>query len=768
MGAERQRDGGSGMSRRMKWCVLVALGLLVNSARQATAVDVWMTTGDKTQLLRQQTDVLFQAGIGAGGTPISVAPGTTFQTIDGFGAAMTDSSAWLLNSKLSTPQREKLMRQLFSQSGGIGINYLRVPMGASDFTATGYFTYNDNPPGGSDEMQQHFTVAHDQAYVIPRLQQARDLNPDLKLMASPWSAPAWMKTNNSLAGGSLQQQWEASYARYLGKFIKSYEAAGLPIDTISMQNEPLHTSNYPTMSMTPTQQIRLIRDQVGPYFAAEGITTKILAYDHNWDQPDYPIQVLNDPVARQYIAGSAFHAYAGNVSAQTTVHNAHPDKGIYFTEITGGDWATNFADNLVWNFQNIIIGNTRNWGKNALLWNIALDQNNDPHLNGCSDCRGVVTINNSTGAVTFNEEFYTLGQVTKAVQPGAVRINSATGSALNTVAFLNPDGSRVLIALNPNSSTATARIIENGQNFTYQIPGKSVATFRWEENAADFDNGGFDDGGFQAGGGSLDAWTAFGNTIGNVSVQNQAVLAGDKALKLYGQFSGSSNTSGVSQGITVAPGDQLAASLSALVRSTDSIAGTANFAEMKIEFYNQHGGAFGSANFLGEEKLLIADGTSPNDQWLSRQLIGVAPAGAVEARLVLQFAQPANGGGAVHIDSVAFGISEAIILTGDYDANGVVDEADYTVWRNNFGSTTELAADGNGDGTVDATDYTIWRDNLTSSLVGQAAHSLSVPEPSGWPLAIGSLLTMMRWQARTPNSESQSAVSMSEAANSNR
>lgn len=737
------------MNWRMRWKVVVAAAALLGGAREvALAVDVWITTGDKSQLLRQQTDVLFQPGTGSGGVPISVTPGTTFQTIDGFGAAMTDSSAWLLQTKLSQPQREKLMRQLFSPSGGIGINYLRVPMGASDFTATGFYSYNDNPPGGSDEMQQHFTVAHDEAYIIPRLQQARELNPDLKLMASPWTAPAWMKTNNSLTSGSLAEQWEGSYARYLGKFIRAYEDAGLPIDTLSVQNEPLHTSNYPTMFMSPAQQIRLIRDHVGPHFVAEGIETKILAYDHNWDEPGYPIEVLNDAGARQYIAGTAFHAYGGNVSAQTTVHDAHPDKGIYFTEITGGDWATNFADNLVWNLQHIIIGNTRNWGKNALLWNIALDQNHGPHLNGCTNCRGVVTINNSTGAVTFNEEFYVLGQVTKAVQPGAVRIGTTTSSTLNTVGFLNPDGTRVLVALNPNSSTATARIMENGKNFTYQIPGKSVATFLWDDDGADFDNGGFDDGGFQTGGGSLDAWTVFGNMTSNVTVQSQAVLAGDKSLKLFGQFGGSANASGVYQGITVTAGDALAASLSALVRSADSIAGTANVAEMKIEFYNQHGAAFGSAAFLGEQKLRVADGASQTDEWLSRQLVGVAPDGAVEARLVLQFLQPNNEGGAVHIDSVAFGISNTVIVTGDYDASGTVDEADYLVWRNTFGSTTALAADGNGDGTVDAADYTIWRDNLTSTLAGQAVRTLSVPEPGGWPLAIGSLLTIMCRQAR--------------------
>lgn len=712
------------------------------------AVDVWVTTGNKSQLLEQQTDTLFQPGPGSGGTVITVTPTTTFQTIEGFGAALTDSSAWLIQNELTQPQRDKLMRQLYSPTGGIGLNYMRVPMGASDFTASGYYTYNDNPPGGTDEFQQHFSVAHDEAYIIPQLQQARALNPDLKLMVTPWTAPAWMKTNSSLTGGSLAQQWEGAYARYLAKCIQAYEEAGLPIDTLSVQNEPLHTSNYPSMFMSPAQQIRLIENHVGPHFAAEGITTKLLAYDHNWDEPNYPIEVLNDPQARQYIAGSAFHAYGGNVTAQTTVHNAHPDKGIYFTEITGGDWATNFADNLVWNFQNIIIGNTRNWGKNAILWNLALDQNNNPHLNGCSDCRGVVTINNSTGAVTFNEEFYVLGQVTKAVQPGAVRVNSTSNNTLNTVAFLNPDGSRVLIALNPNSAAATARVYENGKHLLYQVPGKSVATFLWNDAGADFDNGGFDDGGFHNGGGSLDAWNRFGDTTGNVSAQAEAVLTGDKSLKLFGQFNGNANISGVAQGITVEAGDQLTASLSTFIRSADSIAGTSNTAEMKIEFYSQHGAAFGSASFLSEEKILLADANTANNEWLARQLTGVAPAGAVEARLVLQFIQPNNHSGAVHIDNVAFDITNSIILTGDYDGSGTVDDADYTVWKNNFNSTTELAADGNGDGKVDAADYAVWRDNFGNSAFGSSGFSINVPEPGGWPLAIGGLLSIMGTHAR--------------------
>jgi glucosylceramidase len=729
---------------------ILILALWSAAAYEAAAVNVWVTAGDKSQLLTQQSDFLFQPGTGTGGTPISVIPTTTYQTISGFGAAMTDSSAWLLQNKLTATQRDKLMRQVFSPQSGIGINYLRVPLGASDFTATNFYTYDDNPPGGTDEFQQQFTVAHDQAYIIPRLQQANQLNPDLKLMASPWSAPAWMKTNNSLQGGSLAAQWEGSYALYLAKSVEAYQAAGLPFDTITLQNEPLNTSNYPTMSMSAAQQVDLIKNHVGPLFASEGITTKVIAYDHNWDNTAYPLQVLGDADASPYVAGSAFHAYAGDVSAQTTVHNAYPNKDIYFTEITGGNWATNFADNIVWNFQNIFIGATRNWAKTALLWNLALDPNGNPHLNGCSGCRGVVTVDNSTGAITFNEEFYSLGQMTKVVQPNAVRIGSTTTSSLNTVAFLNPDGSQALVALNSSASATTIRVVENGQHFNYPIPAKSVVSFLWSDKGADFNNGGFDDGGFQQGGGSLDTWTVFGNSINNVSAATEAVLDGDRSLKLFGQFSGVANTSGVSQGITVSPGDLVHASLSALVRSADSIAGTSNLAQLKIEYYNQLGGVYGSASFLGETQLTLADGTTATDNWLERQLTGIAPAGAAEARIVLQFLQPSGQSGAVHIDHVSFGIVGPGHLAGDYNFDDVVDVRDYDVWRTSFGSSSDLSADGNKNGVVDAADYTVWKDNFGVTAAGNGAESaVNAPEPSGLVLIIGTALGAILFRTRS-------------------
>ncbi len=713
------------------WAWLVGFVISLVSVPTTWGVDVWVTTGDKSQLLKQQTDILFQSGSGTGGTPISVVPSTTYQTISGFGAAMTDSSAWLFQNELTTAQRDKLMRQMFSPSSGIGLNYLRVPMGASDFTASGYYSYNDNPVGGTDEFQTQFSIAHDQAYIIPRLQQALALNPDLKLMGSPWSAPGWMKTNGSLvgSGASLKTQWEASYALYLKKFIDAYEAEGLPIDTLSLQNEPLHTTNYPTMSMSATQQTNIIKNNLGPMFAAEGITTKILAYDHNWDNTAYPLQVLNDPVANQYVAGTAFHAYAGTVRAQTTVHNAHPDKDIYFTEITGGDWATNFGDNLVWNFQNILNGSVRNWSKTALLWNLALDQNDGPHLNGCGNCRGVVTINTADGAVTFNEEFYALGQVTKAVQPNAVRVASTFSSVVDNVAYTNPDGSQVLVATNTSAATTTIRVVHNGKHFSYQIPGRSVATFLWDDQGADFDNGGFDDGGFHTGGGSLDTWSVFGNTGGNVSVADQAVLAGDKSLKLYGQFNGTANVSGVSQGITVSAGDYVGGSLSSFIRSADSILGTGNLAQMKIEFYSTYGASYDSASFLGELLTNIADGTSPNDSWRAAELGGVAPAGTVEARLVLQFLQSGDQFGAVHVDSVAFGVVDD---PADFNHDGKVDGTDLTIWSTSYGINADADADGDGDS--DGRDFLAWQRSFGAGELAVTTFN-SIPEANSVSLA---------------------------------
>jgi glucosylceramidase len=466
----------------------VFCAVLTIAPQPVLAVDVWLTTGDKSSLLEQQQDLVFQPGSGASGLTIQVTPSRTFQTVEGFGAALTDSSAWLIENKLNQSQRDDLMKRLFDPNHGAGMNYLRLPMGASDFSASGFYTYNDLPSGHTDSTQSQFSIAHDQQTIIPQLLQARELNPELKLMGSPWSAPAWMKTSNSLLGGRLRTEYYNSYATYFQKYVEAYAAQGLSIDAITLQNEPLFTpSNYPGMSMSSAAQIDLIKNYIGPLFDVANIDTKIVLYDHNWDDTSYPIGALNDPQVKQYVAGTAFHGYAGQVSAQTTVHDAHPDRGIYFTEISGGDFAPNFSDNLMWGIENIIIGNMRNWGTTALYWNLALDENHGPHQGGCSDCRGVVTIDSTSGDATLNEEYYTLAHASKFVQSGATRISSLSfDNVVETVAFRNPDGSTAVIALNPSISSQAFRIVEGGEHFSYQLPGKAVATFTWPSREAEF------------------------------------------------------------------------------------------------------------------------------------------------------------------------------------------------------------------------------------------------------------------------------------------
>ncbi|MBX0289260.1 RICIN domain-containing protein [Hymenobacter sp. HSC-4F20] len=459
---------------------LAVLSLLAlhSGAVQAQSVSLWMTTGDQTKLLQPQANVSFGANTGTASTTITVNEGTTYQTIDGFGASMTGSSAYVLNQKMSATQRDALLNDLFTGSG-IRLSFLRHTMGASDFSAQGDFTYDDKPQGQTDPNLTSFSIQPDRQDVIPMLKAARAKNGNLKLMGSPWSAPAWMKETYKLRGGWLSTTWYQAYANYFVKYVQAYAAEGLPIYAVTLQNEPLYEAPYMAMRMDPGNQAAFLKNNIGPAFRNAGITTKLIVYDHNWDRPDYPNAVFADAAAAQYAAGSAFHGYGGNVSQQSTTHDAYPGKDIWFTEVSGTA-GSSFAGDLKWHLSNIIIGTTRNWAKSALEWNLALDQNNGPTNGGCTTCRGVVTVNNTTGSVTRNVEYYALGHASKFVDPGAVRIasNSVAGGIEN-VAFRNPDGSKVLIALNNGSAASTFKVVWNNQAFTYTLPAGAVATYKW-------------------------------------------------------------------------------------------------------------------------------------------------------------------------------------------------------------------------------------------------------------------------------------------------
>lgn len=444
---------------------------------------VWLTTGDRAKLLSEESDISITSPGDTQSPVITIDASDQLQEIEGFGAALTGSSAYLINKKMNTGQRTALLDDLFDPETGIGITYLRMTIGASDFSLSDY-TYDDRPAGETDFDLANFSIAPDQEDVIPVFKKIIAIAPDIKIIGSPWSPPAWMKTNEDLKGGSLKEECYDVYADYFIKYIRAFEAEGIVIDAVTPQNEPLYSSaGYPCMSMTATEQRDFIKNSLGPAFQAEDLATKIIAYDHNWDHPEYATTILNDAVAKQFVAGSAFHAYAGNVSAMTTVHTAHPDKGLYFTEISGGSWATDFSDNLQWNMSNIFIGTTKNWSKVALLWNLALDQNSGPQNNGCTDCRGVVTINSSSGSVAKNVEYYSIGHFSKFIRPGAHRVTSSIStsvSGLDHVAFVNADGGKVLVIANSDTASGSLTVKEGEGQFNYTIPAKSVVSITWE------------------------------------------------------------------------------------------------------------------------------------------------------------------------------------------------------------------------------------------------------------------------------------------------
>lgn len=480
----------------LKFLLIVQLSLLFTSCKgkdepitpeppvvpDLGKTEVYLTRGDKAKLFAREADLSIRATVPEEWPLITIDTAISFQEVDGYGAAITGSSAYLLNKVLSASQRSEVLNQLFHPENGIGISFIRLTMGASDFSLSD-FTYNDIPVNETDFELQHFSLGQDLDDVIPVLKEIVAINPNIFIMGTPWSPPAWMKTNKSLKGGKLRSDCYDVYADYFVRYIQEMEAQGIRITHVTPQNEPLYfTANYPCMEMQADEQASFIKGHLGPKLAAAGITTKIINYDHNWDNTQYSISILNDPDAAQYTAGSGFHAYAGSVSAMSTVHNAHPDKELHFTEISGGAWANDFEGNLIWNMQNIFIGTAVNWSRSALLWNMALNQNYGPTNNGCSNCRGVVTIN-TNGGVTYNEEFYSIAHFSKLVRPGAKRISHIYEQALSNaemVAFMNTDGSKVLILTNYGENYKTFSVKQGKKVFSYSVPARSVVSFLWD------------------------------------------------------------------------------------------------------------------------------------------------------------------------------------------------------------------------------------------------------------------------------------------------
>ena len=417
------------------------------------------------------------------GLTITVDDAIKYQQIDGFGASLSDSSAWLISQKLTASQRRELLQLLFDPKKGIGLSMLRQPMGASDFALKDY-TYDDMPQGEADPEMKHFSIDHDREQIIPFLREALALNPNLKIIGSPWSPPGWMKTSGSMIQGTLLPSAYGPLAKYFVRYVQGYEGAGVPIYAVTVQNEPLNIpTDYPGMGMSAEEQANFIRDNLGPAFRAAAVKAKILTFDHNWDLIDYPIKVLSDKQAASFIPGVAIHCYGGNPTAQTELHNRFPDKDIWLTECSGGEWQ---KGRLLEEQARLVISTMRNWAKGVILWNLALNQNHEPYLGGCKTCRGVVTIDDAVtpSRIIPTVDFTALGHASKFVAPGAFRIDSSTfeQDRLESVAFRNPDGSIVLMVLNGGNSAVTFNLNWKNMYASYRLDPAAVATFRWSSS----------------------------------------------------------------------------------------------------------------------------------------------------------------------------------------------------------------------------------------------------------------------------------------------
>jgi glucosylceramidase len=445
------------------------------SLPQPPTAQVWMSTADGTQKLVHHPDVPLVAPSDDPALPgIAVDEEATFQTMAGFGAAMTESSAWLLATKLSSDARHALLEQLFDPENGIGLSILRLPIGASDFSLSN-FSYDDSGPPLDD-----FSLAHDQSWTMPMLKEIQQVNPALALVATPWSPPWWMKTTNSMVGGALRPTRRALHAAYLLRFVKAYQEQGLPITALSLQNEPYNLpQSAPGMYMAPEEQAELIKTYVGPLFAANGLATQLLVWDHNWEDVDYPKTVLADDAARAFVAGTAFHCYYGDPAVQDDLHAQHPDLDIWVTECSSGMWLGDDAGNFAAQAK-LLIDATRHWARAVLRWNLALDENRGPQNHGCNACTGTVEIRQGDGQVTLSPEYYTLGHFARFVRAGARRVGSQSVGAPSTVehvAFVNPDGSLVVIVHNPDATQVAAEVRSARGAFSYSLPPGGLATF---------------------------------------------------------------------------------------------------------------------------------------------------------------------------------------------------------------------------------------------------------------------------------------------------
>ena len=468
--------------KRFLFCFAVFCSLLGVSAlpQEPSSVEVWLTTADRTSLFAKGKQSLTMTKDAGDGPVIDVDDSKRFQIMDGFGFALTGGSAELL-MRMTPARRAALLKELFGTGpDGMGTSYLRVSVGASDMNER-VFTYDDMPAGQTDPQLEHFALGPDMGDVVPVLKEILAISPKIAILGSPWTAPSWMKTNSLPKAGSLKPEFYPVYARYLVRYVQAMEAQGIPIHALTMQNEPRNPKNTPSMVMTAEEQTAFLRDALGPAMLRAGLTTDVILYDHNCDDPGYPLTILADPKARQYVKGSGFHLYEGTIDVMTAVHNAYPAKDVYFTEQMVTEEDNTQPLRIANSVSRLIIDAPRNWSRNVLLWNLAADPHNGPHTGdgGCPVCQGAITLDGDR--VTRNLAYYTVTHAAKFVRPGSVRVasESSVPEALPTVAFPTPDHRTVLVVANHGTASQQFRVRFHGQVFTAALGAGDAATYAW-------------------------------------------------------------------------------------------------------------------------------------------------------------------------------------------------------------------------------------------------------------------------------------------------
>lgn len=399
-----------------------------------------------------------------------------FQTMEGFGFALTGGSAALID-QLPEAKKAALLNEIFGNgSGALGVSYIRISIGASDLDAN-VFSYNDLKKGETDSLLLKFNLSQDTLHLIPILKKALSINPSLQIMASPWSPPTWMKTNGASMGGHLLKKYYATYANYFIKYINAMQKQGIAITSITLQNEPEHGGNNPSLLMDAQEQTDFLANYIGPQFKAANLKTHVILFDHNADHPNYPIAVLNNVAAKSFASGSAFHLYLGHESALSEVHNAHPDKKIYFTEQWTGAKGE-FGGDLMWHLEHIILGTVNNWSSAVIEWNLAADATFNPHTpGGCTECKGAFTIQGNE--VSRNVSYYIIGQASKYIPVGAIRVASSSNTeSIKTTGFKLPNGKKANLVVN-TGSFQKVKLEEGNKQIIFEMPAKSASTIVW-------------------------------------------------------------------------------------------------------------------------------------------------------------------------------------------------------------------------------------------------------------------------------------------------